>query len=66
VEDFIRKNNVTVDKPYPRKNRSLLIASISDSDCDPLDYQHERQIFYIRIRKSKAVSFERTLASGGP
>jgi hypothetical protein len=66
VENFILKNNVAKNAPYPKKNPSLIIASISDSNCDPMDYQHDQHVFYISFRKNVAVSFTRALASGGP
>ncbi len=66
AESFISKNNVTREESHPVKKRALMIASIGDSDCDPMDYQHDRHVFYIRFEKHVAVSFTQALASGGP
>lgn len=67
VEDFIRKNHMRRDKMYaPRKSPARLVVSISESDCDPADYQHTMHIFDVAFKKGVVTSYTESLMSGGP
>lgn len=67
VESFIKKNHIYRDKMYtPRKSPSRLVVSISEADCDPLDYQHTQHIFDVKFRKGVVADYTESLMSGGP
>lgn len=63
VEAFIEKNRIFCEKG---KRRSRMAVSISEADCNPIDYQHPQHIFDITFEHDIAASFSESTVSGGP